>query len=156
MITQRFKELGIALPETPAPIASYVPASRTRNLMFVSGQIPMVDGKLIATGKVPNEVDLETAKRCARQCVLNGLAAAADHLGKSGAAELDQITAVAHVCCYVSCDPSFTDHSLVANGASELLQDIFGERGKHSRIAVGAASLPMNSPVEISMILSIR
>jgi len=149
-VSSRLAELGIILPPAPAPVASYIPAKRTGNLVFVSGQLPMRDGKLMATGTVPGAVDLETAQRCARQCVLNGLAAAVGVVG-----DVDRIVSVVRVGGFVAADPGFTDHPKVINGASEVLQEIFGEAGRHARAAVGAVGLPLDACVEVELMLEV-
>ncbi len=155
MIRDRFNELGLVLPDAPKPVAAYVPAVRTGNLIFVSGQLPLRDGELIAIGKVPTNVDVDTAKACARQCALNGLAIVAAELG-GGVDGLDKIVRIVRLGCFVACDPSFSDPPKVANGASELVVELFGDRGKHARAAVGCASLPLDVPVEIEMTVEVR
>ncbi|MDD2714505.1 MAG: RidA family protein [Candidatus Wallbacteria bacterium] len=150
MIEKRILELGLKLPEAPKPIASYIPAVRTADLVFVSGQLPMIEGKLGCQGKIGRDCSAEDASRAAEICLMNALAAV-----KSVVA-LEQVKRVVHLCGYFNCIDSFTDHSHLLNSASELLERIFGESGKHSRVAVGVASLPKNSPVEISMIVEIQ
>ncbi|MEQ8770605.1 MAG: RidA family protein [Phycisphaerales bacterium] len=147
----RLADLGLTLPEAPKPVASYIPARRTGSLVVVSGQIPMVGGELMARGRVPGEVDLETAVRCARQCLLNGLAVLAAEAGS-----LDRLERVVRLGCFVACDGSFTEHPKVANGASDLLLEIFGDRGRHARAAVGCPSLPLGAPVEIEFLFELR
>lgn len=156
MIGHRFQELGLTLPEAPKPVAAYVPAARVGDMLFISGQIPMKDGKLLATGVVGKDVSPEQAVACARQCALNALAVAASHLGEGGVDELDNVVSIVRMCCFVACGGDFVDHPKIANGASELLVDIFGDRGKHTRAAVGASSLPLGSPVEIEMIIAVK
>jgi enamine deaminase RidA (YjgF/YER057c/UK114 family) len=146
-VAARLTELGLELPATSKPLAAYVPAVVTGNLVFVSGQLPMVDGQLPATGKVPTDVDPDDAKRYARTCVLNGLAAGHGVIGS-----LDRITRVVKVVGFVASDPSFTGQPGVINGASELLGEIFGEAGKHARSAVSAPVLPLDTPVEIEFV----
>lgn len=143
--------LGLALPAAPKPVASYIPARRSGSLVFVSGQIPMRDGSLIATGSVPTRVDLPTAVECARQCLLNGLAVLAAEVGS-----IDKLERVIRLGCFVACDASFTEHPMVANGASDLLLEIFGDRGRHARAAVGCPSLPLGAPVEIEFVFEVR
>ncbi len=147
-IIERLAELGLTLPEAAKPVASYVPTVRTGNLVFVSGQLPFFAGKLIAEGVVGEEVSLEQAQACARQCVLNALAAVQLEIE-----DLDRISRVVRVGCFVACAPGFGDQPKVANGASELLQEIFGEAGRHTRAAVGSVSLPLNTPVEVEMVV---
>ena len=143
----RLAELGLVVPATSKPVAAYIPAVTSGNLVFTSGQLPMVDGALPATGKVGAEVDAETAKALARNCVLNGLAAARSAIGS-----LDRITRVVKVVGFVASDPAFTGQPGVINGASELLGEIFGEAGAHARSAVGVAVLPLDAPVEIEFV----
>jgi enamine deaminase RidA (YjgF/YER057c/UK114 family) len=149
-VDQRLAELGIVLPEAPKPVAAYVPAKRAGNLVFVSGQLPFVGGKLPAAGTVPSVVPLDTAVNMARQCVLNGLAAAKGLLGS-----LDEVVSVVRVGCFVASDAGFGDQPKVANGASELLVQVFGEAGRHSRAAVGCPVLPLNAAVEVEMVLEV-
>ena len=143
----RLAELSITIPSVSKPVAAYVPAVITGNLVYTSGQLPFVDGKLAVTGKVGAEVDAETAKSLARTCVLNGLAAAHGVLGS-----LDRITRVVKVVGFVASDPSFTGQPGVINGASELLGEIFGDAGVHARSAVGVAVLPLDAPVEVEFV----
>lgn len=149
-VTTRLAELGITLPTVVPPLAAYVPAVKSGRMVYTSGQLPMVDGVMPATGKVGAEVDLETAKTLARQCALNALAAIA------GVVDINDIEQVVKVVVFVASDPSFTTHSMVANGASELLGEIFGDAGKHARSAIGVAVLPLDSPVEVELIVRLR
>ena len=146
-VEDRVAELGLTLPVTSKPVAAYIPAVVTGNLVFTSGQLPTVDGALPATGKVGAEVDADAAKALARQCVLNGLAAARSAIGS-----LDRITRVVKVVGFVASTPDFTGQPGVINGASELLGEIFGEAGTHARSAVGVAALPLDAPVEIEFV----
>jgi enamine deaminase RidA (YjgF/YER057c/UK114 family) len=146
-LDERLAELNLTVPESSKPLASYLPAMVTGNLVYTSGQLPLVDGKLPATGKVGAEVDAEAAHEYAKTCVLNGLAAAKGVIGS-----LDRITRVVKVVGFVASDPSFTGQPGVINGASELLGEIFGETGKHARSAVGVAVLPLDAPVEIEFV----
>ncbi|MGV8897544.1 MAG: RidA family protein [Rhodoglobus sp.] len=146
-LDERLAELAITIPSVAKPVAAYVPAAISGNLVFTSGQLPSVDGKLAVTGKVGAEVDAETAKSLARICVLNGLAAAQSVLGS-----LDRITRVVKVVGFVASDPSFTGQPGVINGASELLGEIFGDAGIHARSAVGVAVLPLDAPVEVEFL----
>ncbi|GJM18287.1 MAG: hypothetical protein DHS20C14_05000 [Phycisphaeraceae bacterium] len=147
----RLRELGIELPAAPKPVASYVPAVRTGNLVLVSGQIPMRAGELIARGVVPGQVSLERAIACARQCALNGLAVLKAEIG-----DLARVTRVVRLGCFVACGPALTDHPKVANGASELMFEVFGERGRHARAAVGCPSLPLGAPVEVEFMFEVE
>lgn len=143
--------LGLPLPQVAAPIAAYVPAVRTGNLVFTSGQLPTIDGTLIATGKVGAEVTVDQAKAAAERAALNGLAAIKQVIG-----DLDKIVRVVKVVGFVAVDPSFTNHSAVVNGASEFLGECFGDAAKHARSSVGMASLPLDAPVEIELIVEVR
>lgn len=147
-IEDRVKELGLKLPSVSKPVAAYVPAMVTGNLVFTAGQLPFVDGKLEATGKVGAEVSAEDATALARTCVLNALAAASSVIGS-----LDRVTRVVKVVGFVASTPDFTGQPGVINGASELLGEIFGEPGQHARSAVGVAVLPLDAPVEVELIL---
>lgn len=146
----KLHELGLPLPEVAKPLAAYVPAVRTGNLVFVSGQLPMVDGKLPLTGKVGAEVSVEQAKGLAQRCALNAIAAAAAEAGG-----IDRITRVVKVTGYVASTPEFTSHPAVINGASELIGQVFGDAGAHARVALGVAVLPLDAPVEVEMIVEV-
>lgn len=138
---------GLRLPEPPKPVAAYVPYVRTGNLIYVSGQIPLRGGALIAQGRVPTEVSIERARECAVQCALNGLAVA-----KSAVGDLRNVARVVRVGCWVASEAGFHEQPGIANGCSELLVEIFGERGRHARAAVGAIDLPLGAPVEIEFL----
>ena len=142
------KSLGLSLPDAPPPVGAYVPYVQTGSLLFISGQIPLRDGKLVHEGKVGREVGFEAAKECARQCFLNALAQAKAALGS-----LDRVSRVVRLSGYVASAERFTDQAGVLNEASELAVQVFGEAGRHSRIAIGAAELPLGSPVELDVIL---
>lgn len=146
-LDDRLAELGLTVPTTSKPVAAYIPAVASGNLVYTSGQLPMVDGALPMTGKVGAEVDADAAKQLARTCVLNGLAAARSAIGS-----LDRITRVVKVVGFVASDPAFTGQPGVINGASELLAEIFGESGQHARSAVGVAVLPLDAPVEVEFV----
>lgn len=146
-LDDRLAELGIEIPEVAKPVAAYIPAVVTGNLVFTAGQLPFVAGALPETGKVGAEVSPESAADLARICVLNGLAAA-----KSAIGSLDRITRVVKVVGFVASDPSFTGQPAVINGASMLLGEIFGPAGAHARSAVGVAVLPLDAPVEIEFV----
>ncbi|QFU85661.1 RidA family protein [Amycolatopsis sp. YIM 10] len=145
----RLAELGIELPGVAAPVAAYVPAVRSGSQVLTSGQLPFVDGKLAATGKVGAEISPEEAKTHARTCVLNALAAV------HALAGVDSITRVVKVVGFVASAEGFTGQPAVINGASELLGEIFGEAGVHARSAVGVAELPLGAPVEIEVIVEV-
>ena len=144
----RLTELGLTLPQVAAPLASYVPAQRSGNMVYTSGQLPLVEGELIATGKVGAGVDEATAVECARVCALNALAAVVSVLG-----DIDRIVRVVKVVGFVASTPDFTGQPAIINGASDLLGDILGDAGVHARSAVGVAALPKDAPVEIEMIV---
>ena len=146
----KLKENNIILPTPPNPAGSYIPVVLTGNLAFVSGQIPIKDGSLKFTGKVPDEQSIETAQDAAKLCIINALAHLNAHLGT-----LDNITKIVRISGFVNSNPSFIEHPKIINAASDLLFEIFGEAGKHSRIAVGVSSLPLNSTVEIEMIVEV-
>ncbi|MBT3591703.1 MAG: RidA family protein [Candidatus Nitrosopelagicus sp.] len=148
MIEDRLKELSIEIPTPPNPAGSYIPVVTTGNLAFVSGQIPMKDGKVIVEGKVPEKQSLDSAREAAKICIINGLAQLKSNLGS-----LDKITKFVRISGFVNSSQDFTEQPKVINAASDLLVEIFGDMAKHSRIAVGVASLPLNSTVEIDMIV---
>ena len=150
-IEARLAELGYTLPAVAAPIAAYVPAVQTGNLIFTSGQLPTVEGKLVASGKVGADVEVDVAKAAAQVCALNGLAAIAQLIG-----DLDRIVRIVKVVGFVAVDPSFTNHAAVVNGASEFLGSVFGNAALHARSSVGMASLPLDAPVEVEFIVEIR
>jgi enamine deaminase RidA (YjgF/YER057c/UK114 family) len=150
-IKEKLAELGLTLPVAAAPVAAYVPAVKTGNLVFTAGQLPIVDGKVVITGKVGAEVTPEQAKEMAQICALNALAAI------SLVADIDQIERVVRVGGFVNGVPGFVEIPQVVNGASELLIKLFGEiNGKHARTAIGVAELPLNAPVEIEMVVQLK
>ena len=150
-VEKRLNKIGLYLPENTKPIASYIPAKKSGKLIFTSGQLPMVNGELTCTGLLGREVELEQAKRAANICTLNALAAI-----KSIIHDLDQITQIVRLVGYVASEKSFVQQSLVINGASDLLLEIFGETGRHARSAVGVISLPLNASVEIELMVEIK
>jgi enamine deaminase RidA (YjgF/YER057c/UK114 family) len=150
-IGQKLAELGWTLPAAPKPIAAYVPAVRTGNLLFVSGQLPMRDGKLLAAGKVPSAVSMELAQKAAGQCAVNALAIVLAELG-----DWNKLARVVRIGVFVQSDGDFFDQAKVANGASELLQQVLGEAGRHARAAVGTNALPLNAAVEIEFLFETR
>jgi len=150
---ERLAGLGLELPSVAAPQAAYVPAVVSRGFVYVSGQLPFIDGKLQLTGKVGAEVSADEAAALARICALNGLAAAASVAGPDG---LDGIARIVKVVGFVASAPGFTSQPVVINGASELLIEVFGESGRHARSAVGMAELPLNTPVEVELIAELR
>lgn len=154
---QRLKELGYELPPAPEPVAAYVPAVRSGDLVFVSGQLPVEDGELVATGKVGGEggkegdLTVAEAQAAARRACLNALAVVRAEVGS-----LSKVRRVVRLVAHVNSAPGFTDQHLVANGASELLADVFGEAGRHSRLALGAPELPLDAPVELDLIVEVE
>jgi enamine deaminase RidA (YjgF/YER057c/UK114 family) len=147
---QRLSELGLRLPDVAVPVAAYVPAVRTGDLVWTSGQLPFVGGELPAKGKVGGEVEPEAAKDLARTCALNALAAVKAEIG-----DLDRVRRVVKVVGYVASTPSFFGQPGVVNGASELLGEVFGDAGKHARSAVGVAALPLDAPVEVEVVVEV-
>jgi enamine deaminase RidA (YjgF/YER057c/UK114 family) len=150
MIDERLASLGITLPTPPKPAGSYIPVVKTGNIVFVSGQIPMKDGQVQFKGQVPTDISVEDAQSAARLCTINILAQLKSELGT-----LDKISRIVRVSGFVSSSQEFYEHPKIINAASDLLYEIFGEKGKHARIAVGVASLPLNSAVEIDLIAEI-
>lgn len=149
-VEAKLAELGLNLPEAPKPIAAYVPCVRTGNLLFVSGQLPLKNGELLATGKVPSVISVEDGQAAARQCVLNALAIVMAELG-----DLSKVGRVVRIGAFVLSDDGFCDQAVVANGASELLLALFGESGRHARAAVGTNALPLNASVEIEFLFEL-
>ena len=149
-VENKIKELGLQLPEPPKPLAAYIPAKKTGNLVFTAGQLPMVNGELTLKGLLGQDVEINAAYAAAKICTLNALAAIKGVIG-----DLDQIKQVVRVVGYVASVPTFTQQPAVVNGASELLLEIFGEKGKHARSAVGMAVLPLNAAVEIELTVEI-
>jgi enamine deaminase RidA (YjgF/YER057c/UK114 family) len=148
--SDRLAKAGLRLPPVAAPVAAYVPAVRHDDLVWTSGQLPLVDGNLPVTGRVGGDVTEQQAYELARICALNALAAGADIVGS-----LDHLVRVVKVVGFVASDPGFFAQPKVVNGASELLGEIFADAGRHARSAVGVAALPMNSPVEVEVVFSV-
>lgn len=149
MIEQKIESLGIKLPTPPTPAGSYVAVVRTGNLLYISGQIPLEDGKVVFSGKVSDE-NLETAQKSARMCAINILAQLKREIG-----DLEKVSKIVRLSGFVNSVPGFSQHPKVINSASDLFFEIFGEKGKHSRIAVGVASLPLDSMTEIDAIVEV-
>ncbi len=147
----RLESLGLELPAAPKPVAAYVPAVHSGNVIYVSGQLPLQDGKLLATGPVPSMVSLDAARAAARQCVLGALAIVDDQLG----GEWSRFVRVIRLGAFVCSDRSFTEQHLVANGASELLGELLGEAGRHARAAVGVIALPLGATVAIELAVEV-
>jgi enamine deaminase RidA (YjgF/YER057c/UK114 family) len=147
---ERLAEMGLSVPEVAKPVAAYVPAVRTGNYVYTSGQLPMREGSLITTGKVGGEVTAEQAYECAQQCALNGLAAVRSIIG-----DLERVQRVVKVVGFVASTADFTGQPGVINGASELIGTVFGDAGQHARSAVGVAVLPLDAPVEVELIVEV-
>ena len=151
MIDAMLSKAGIVLPEPPAPAGSYVPVVVADNFAFVSGQIPVENGQVKFRGKVGREITIEQGKQAASLCTVNGLAQLKKALGS-----LDEVVRVVKVTGFVNCDPNFTEQPKVINGASDLFAQVFGEKGKHARAAVGVSSLPLDSAVEVEFMVQIK
>lgn len=147
---QKLKELGLELPAPPKPVATYVPACRVGELLFVSGVLPSRDGKLVLVGKLGKELGVKEGYEAARLAVLNALAIIRQELGT-----LDQVKQIVRMTGYVASAEGFTEQPAVVNGASDLLVDVFGEAGRHARLALGAAELPLRAPVELELIVHV-
>jgi len=150
LASEQLARLGLTLPPVPSPVAAYVPAVRFADLVFTSGQVPVVGGKLRATGLVGAGVDPDEAYACAQVAMLNALAAVAEVAG-----EVDMVARIVKMVVFVAAAPGFTGHPQVANGASDLLREIFGRAGEHARSAVGVASLPLRAPVEVELVAAV-
>jgi len=148
----KLQSLGLTLPAAPKPVAAYVPAVRSGNLVFISGQLPFRSGELTAVGHVPNQVSIDQAKAAARQCVLNALAVLGDQIG----GDWTRLVRIVRLGAFVASANDFTAQPQVANGASELLAELFGEAGKHARAAVGVNVLPLGAAVEIELLAEVR
>ncbi|MEV0198706.1 RidA family protein [Nonomuraea sp. NPDC050691] len=147
---EKLAELGLTLPEVVPPLAAYVPAVRTGDLVYTSGQVPMVEGKLPFVGKLGAELTVDQGREMARICALNALAALKSEVG-----DLGRIVRIVKAVVFVASEPGFTGQPQVANGASELLAEVLGEAGRHARSAVGVASLPLDAPVEVELIAEV-
>lgn len=150
-VEQNLADLGLSVPEVAKPVAAYVPALRQGDLVYTSGQLPLTQGQLIASGKVGADVTLEKAQELAQTCALNAIAAV-----KSVVGDLDKVAQVVKVVGFVASDPSFSDQPQVVNGASELLGKAFGDKGLHARSAVGVAVLPLDAPVEVEIVVAVQ
>ena len=150
-IEKRLTDLGVTLPTAAAPAANYVPYCRTGDLLFTAGQLPLRDGKMVAAGLLGRDLDTAAGKEAAKFCAINILAQAKAALG-----DLGKIRRIVKITVFVASAPDFAEQHLVANGASDFLVAVLGERGKHARSAVGMASLPLNAPVEVEAILEVE
>jgi enamine deaminase RidA (YjgF/YER057c/UK114 family) len=150
LASKRLADLGLSLPAVVPPLAAYVPAVRFDDVVYTAGQLPLVNGALRAVGKVGAEVSVDEAVECAKIAALNALAAVVELTG-----DLDVITRIVKATVYVASAPGFTDQPLIANGASQLLGDIFGNAGRHARSAVGVAVLPLDAPVELELVVAV-
>jgi enamine deaminase RidA (YjgF/YER057c/UK114 family) len=147
---ERLAAMGLSVPEVATPVAAYIPAVRSGNHVYTSGQLPMREGQLITTGKVGGEVSPEEAVECAKQCALNAIAAVRAEVG-----DLAQVKRIVKVVAFVASTPDFTGQPGVANGASELFGEVFGDAGRHARSAVGVPVLPLDAPVEVELIVEV-
>ncbi|MFQ5894193.1 MAG: RidA family protein [Nitrospinota bacterium] len=150
-VESRLRALGVQLPEAPDPVGSYVPAVQAGELLFISGQIPLEGGKLRYAGKPGAELDVEAGKAAARLCALNALAQVQRHLGS-----LDRVAQVVRLSGFIASAPGFTQQARVMDGASDLMVELFGEAGRHARLALGAPELPLGAPVELETIFEVR
>ncbi len=150
-IQERLAALGVKLPAAAAPAANYVPYAQSGKLLLTAGQLPLAEGKLIATGLLGRDLDTATGKDAARQCAINVLAQI-----QAATGDLEKISRLVKITVFVASTPDFTEQHLVANGASDFLAEALGDRGKHARSAVGVASLPLNAPVEVEAIVELK
>ena len=151
VVESRLAEVGLVVPPVSVPVAAYVPAVRGGNLVFTSGQLPMRDGQIMTTGRLGVDVDEATAADCAAQCALNALSAVKSVIG-----DLDKVVRVVKVVGFVASDPAFVNQPIVINGASAVFAQAFGDDGIHARSSLGVAALPLNSPVEVELIVEVR
>jgi len=151
VVESRLAEVGLVVPPVSVPVAAYVPAVRGGNLVFTSGQLPMRDGQIMTTGRLGVDVDEATAAECAAQCALNALSAVKSVIG-----DLDKVVRVVKVVGFVASDPAFVNQPIVINGASAVFAQAFGDDGIHARSSLGVAALPLNSPVEVELIVEVR
>lgn len=151
LIEERLQRMGITLGAAPKPAAAYIPVQQTGNLLYLSGQDCRVNGKLLYEGKLGRDLTIEQGKEAARQTMINCLSVLKEYLG-----DLDRVVKIVKLLGFVNSAPGFVDQPLVINGASELLEEVFGEAGKHARSAIGTSELPWNTPVEIEMIVEVK
>ena len=150
-VNDRLESLGIRLPEAPKPVAAYVPSVQTGDLVYVSGQVPFSEGALLATGTVPSQVSPEQAIAAARQCGINALAVLDAHLEGN----LDRVRRIVRLGVFIASDVGFTGQPQIANGASELMLEVFGDAGRHARAAVGSVALPLGASVEVELVAEV-
>lgn len=150
MVEERLKELGIEIADIPKPLGSYKPCVRTSNLLYISGQLPVMSGELLYEGKIGNELKIEEGKEAARVAAINCISVLKNEVG-----DLDKVERIVRVTGYISSASGFTGQANVLNGASDLFYDVFGQKGIHSRVAVGVFELPLGSPVEIELIAEV-
>ncbi|MCZ7603675.1 MAG: RidA family protein [Melioribacteraceae bacterium] len=151
MLEEKLKDLGIEIPEAPMPLASYIPSTIVGNLVYTAGQVPLINGKLKNAGLVGRDISMADAQEAAKTCAINCLGAVKKAIG-----DLNKIKRIVKLTVFVASEDGFVDQPKVANGASDLLVEIFGENGKHVRSAVGVTALPLNAPVEIEMIVELK
>jgi enamine deaminase RidA (YjgF/YER057c/UK114 family) len=151
-LNAELSRMGLSLPEAPKPVAAYVPAVLSGPMVYVSGQLPLVEGKLQRMGRVPSELSVAEAQEEARRCALNALAVLGDQIGS----DWSRLVRLVRLGVYVACEPGFADQAKVANGASELLGKLLGEAGRHARAAVGVSALPLGAAVELELIAEVR
>ncbi|MFL2771633.1 MAG: RidA family protein [Rhodospirillaceae bacterium] len=150
-IQNRLKELGLILPKVEVPVANYLPYTQSGSLIHVSGQLPTLNGALIFTGKVNGSVSIEQGIECARQCAINIVS----QVNAACDGDLDRVTSIIRITGYVASPPSFTNHPQIVNGASDCLVSIFGDKGRHTRVAIGCSSLPLDAPVEVDAVFEV-
>lgn len=151
MFEEKLKELGIEIPEAPKPLASYIPAAISGNLVYTAGQVPLEGGKLNYTGLVGKDISIEDAQKAAKVCAINCLSVIKSVIG-----DLNKIERILKLTVFVASSDGFVDQPKVANGASDFIVEVFGEKGKHVRSAVGVSGLPINAPIEIEMIAELK
>ena len=150
-IEERLKELGLSLPPAPSPMGSYLPWTRVGNIVFISGQLPRRGNELVYKGKISSQLSIEQGIEASKLCALNAISVL-----KSAIVELDKVEQILRLTCWVASDPDFFDQPKIANGASDLLVEVFGERGKHSRMTTGVIALPANAPVAVDLVVAVE
>ncbi len=150
-IEERLKELGLSLPPAPSPMGSYLPWTRVGNIVFISGQLPRRGNELVYKGKISSQLSIEQGIEASKLCALNAISVL-----KSAIVELDKVEQILRLTCWVASDADFFDQPKIANGASDLLVEVFGERGKHSRMTTGVIALPANAPVAVDLVVAVE